>query len=210
MKKAACLAAALLFTTLATPIAALAQTTPVAELPAGAYKLDPTHTSVTFKVKHMGLSNYTARFAKAEIDLDFNPKDPSKSTVAATIDPLSIKTDYPFPDKTDFDKELSSDARWLNAGKFPAITFKSTKVEVTGENTGKITGDLTLLGVTKPVVLDVTFNAGYAKHPMAGIPALGFSATTTIKRSDWGFTTFVPAIGDEVQIFIETEFTKPN
>lgn len=210
MRKAACLAAALFLAPLAVAPVALAQTTPVADLPAGAYTQDPTHTSVTFKVKHMGLSNYTARFAKAEIALVFDTKDPSKSTVSAVIDPLSIRTDYPFADKKDFDKELSSDANWFNAGKFPTITFKSTKVEVTGENTGKVTGDLTLLGVTKPVVLDVTFNAGYAKHPMAGMPAVGFSATTTIKRSDWGFTTFVPAIGDEVQIFIESEFTKPN
>lgn len=210
MRKAACLAAALFLAPLAVAPVALAQTTPVADLPAGAYTQDPTHTSVTFKVKHMGLSNYTARFAKAEIALVFDTKDPSRSTVSAVIDPLSIRTDYPFADKKDFDKELSSDANWFNAGKFPTITFKSTKVEVTGENTGKVTGDLTLLGVTKPVVLDVTFNAGYAKHPMAGMPAVGFSATTTIKRSDWGFTTFVPAIGDEVQIFIESEFTKPN
>lgn len=210
MKKAACLAAALFLAPLALPVAAQAAGTPVAELPAGAYKQDPTHTSVTFKVMHMGLSNYTARFAKAEIDLVFNTKEPALSTVTAVIDPLSIKTDYPFAEQKDFDKELSSDANWFNAGKFPTITFKSTKVEVTGENKGKVTGDLTMLGVTKPVVLDVTFNAGYAKHPMAGIPAVGFSATTTIKRSDWGFTTFVPAIGDDVQIFIETEFTKPN
>jgi len=210
MKKAACLAAALFLAPLALPVAAQAAGTPVAELPSGAYKQDPTHTSVTFKVMHMGLSNYTARFAKAEIDLVFNAKEPALSTVTAVIDPLSIKTDYPFAEQKDFDKELSSDANWFNAGKFPTITFKSTKVEVTGENKGKVTGDLTLLGVTKPVVLEVTFNAGYAKHPMAGVPAVGFSATTTIKRSDWGFTTFVPAIGDDVQIFIETEFTKPN
>jgi polyisoprenoid-binding protein YceI len=84
------------------------------------------------------------------------------------------------------------------------MVFKSKSIEVTGEKTGKITGDFTLLGVTKEVTLDVTLNKA-ADHPMLKVPAVGFSATGTIKRSDFGMTTYVPAVGDEVTISIETE-----
>lgn len=187
---------------------ALAQNTPLAEMPAGLYTADPTHTSVTFKVSHIGLSNYTARFAKADAELTLDPADPIKSTLKATIDPASVRTDYPTPEEKDFDKKLAQDAEWFNAGKFPAITFTSTRIEKTGDKTGKITGDLTFLGVTKPVTLDVVFNGAYAKAPFSEVPALGFSATTTIKRSEWGFDTYVPNIGDDVQVLIETELHK--
>ena len=191
---------------LATP--ALAQTTAPGTLPAGIYVSDETHTSVTFKVNHMGLSNYTARFAKADAELNFDPADPTKSSVKASVDPLSIRTDYPHAEQKDFDKELSSSADWFNAEKFPSISLASTRIEKTGENTGKMYADLTFLGVTKPVTLDVTFNGAYAEHPMTKAPAMGFSATGTIKRSDFGLDQHIPMIGDEVSVLIEIEFKK--
>lgn len=200
------LGAALLCMTAITP--ALAQTTPLSEMPAGIYVADPAHTSVTFKVNHLGLSNYTARFAKVEAEVDFNPATPTASKLKVSIDPTSVRTDYPTPEEKDFDKKLGTDAAWLNATKFPTITFASTAIEKTGDTTGKLTGDLTFLGVTKPVTLDVTFNGAYAKAPFSEIPALGFSAQGKIKRSDWGFDTYVPNIGDDVELIIETELHK--
>ena len=183
------------------------------EAPAGAYKLDKTHASVTWKVLHLGLANYTARFANWDADLNFDPTDPSKNTVSVTIDPNSVRTDYPYaktkgPDgKTeDFDKKLATDPTYFNVAKFPAITFKSTAVERTGEKTAKVTGDLTMLGVTKPVVIDATFNGGQKEFFGQPMGAVGFSGVTTIKRSEWGLTAGVPYVGDDVQIIIEAEF----
>lgn len=180
--------------------------TTLAEMPAGIYKIDKTHASVTWKVSHLGLSNYTARFADIDATIDLNPTDPEKSTVTATINPASVKTDYPYPDKKDFDQKLASHEEWFNADKFPKITFTSTHLEKTSETTGKLTGDLTFLGVTKPVTLDVTLNGVMEQQPFSQKPAIGFSATGTIKRSEWGLTTYVPNIGDDVQIIIEAEF----
>ena len=194
--------------TMALPMLACAQMTAAEQLPAGLYKLDKTHASVTWKVSHMGLSNYTARFTKIDADLAFDSVDPTKSRLTATIDPTSVRTDYPNAAEKDFDKELATGDKWFNGIQFPQIKFVSTRVEKTGEKTGKLYGDLTFLGVTKPLVLDVTFNGSYLKKPFAEVPALGFSATARLKRSDWGMGTYIPMIGDEVDLLIETEFHK--
>ncbi len=175
----------------------------------GAYDLDKTHASLTWKVQHMGLAYYTARFTDFDIDLTFDAEHPQNSTVSATINPASVRTDYPNPEKEDFDKVLANDARWFNADAFPKITFTATGIELSGDKTGHVTGDLNFLGVSKPVTLDVALSGSHEKHPSSRIPALGFSATTTIKRSDWGLNTYLPAIvGDDVQIIIEAEFSK--
>jgi polyisoprenoid-binding protein YceI len=171
-----------------------------AQVPAGQYKLDKNHASVTFKIRHMGMSNYTARFATLDATLDYDPKDVTKSRVEATIDSNSIRTDYPDVAKVDFDRELAGEM-FLDAGKYP-------QMRKAGDRTGIMTGDLTLHGVTKPVTLNVTFNGGYVSAPMMKIPAMGFSATGTIKRSDFGITKGIPMVGDEVQILIEAEFHK--
>lgn len=207
MLKSLLTAAALVFT----PMLANAQAvTPLAEMPAGVYELDDTHASLTWKVNHLGLSNYTARFTKLDAELNFDPKDPTKSTLTASVDPTSIKTDFPKPEEKNFDEKLIKGEEWFNAMKFPTITFKSTKLTKTGEKTGKLTGDLTFLGVTKPLTLDVTFNGAYAKAPFSNKPALGFSAVGTLKRSDWGFKTYVPQIGDSVELLLEVEFLKKD
>jgi polyisoprenoid-binding protein YceI len=203
--------AALAFTALATPVLAqMPAQTPFADMPAGIYVQDDAHTSLTWKVNHLGLSNYTARFTKVKATLDYDPKNPEKSTVTAVIDPLSVRTDFPKPEEKDFDLKLATDKAWFNAGEFPKIEFKSTRIERTGETTGKIHGDLTMLGITKPVVLDATFNGAYAKMPFSNLPALGFSATTSLQRSHWGFDTYVPTIGDKVDVMIEMEFHKQD
>jgi polyisoprenoid-binding protein YceI len=198
------LAAATLALLLAAPAAAQSP----ADVPAGAYKLDPTHASLTWRVGHMGLSNYTARFTKLAADLTYDPKDPTKSSINVTVDPRSIRTDYPNAAEKDFDKELTDGASFFNSPKFAEIRFVSKRLEKTGDKTGRMTGDLTLLGVTKPVTLEVTFNGSFKEHPMTKQPALGFSATGTVKRSEFGMTHLVPYISDEVKLQIEAEFVK--
>lgn len=176
------------------------------EAPEGLYKIDPTHASLTWKINHMGLSNYTARFTKFDASLAFRPDAIETSKLEVTIDPLSVETDYPKPEEKDFNKKISTHEELLNAGKFPDIVFTSTSVEKTGDMTGKVTGDLTMLGVTKPVTLDVTFNGSMKEHPFTKQGALGFSATGTLKRSEWGMDYGTPNVGDEVQLIIEAEF----
>lgn len=182
--------------------AARAQSTDVT---AGTYKLDRSHASLTWKVSHLGLSFYTARFTKFDATLNIDPAKPETAKLSVEVDTTSIRTDYPFASRKDFDKELIESPNFFNAKKFPKITFVSTKVERTGDKTAKITGDLTLLGVTKPVTLDVTLNAAIM-HPFAKKPAMGFSGTAKIKRSDFGMTHLVPNVGDDVTLLVEVEF----
>src|SRR5262249_10308482 len=130
--------------------------------------------------------------------LVFDAADPGKSSVQVTL-PLSGLNSF----TAKFDEHLKS-ADFFDAAKFPNATFKSTKVEAAGVNKFTVTGDLTIKDQTKPVVLDVTLN-GAGEHPMLKVPAIGFDATTTIKRSDFGVGAYVPAVSDEVRIRITTE-----
>jgi polyisoprenoid-binding protein YceI len=187
----------------------------VPAVPAGEYTADPSHTSVNFRVDHLGLSHFTARFTKVDAKLQFDPAHPAAASLSVTIDPRSVQTNYPEPKKLDFDAQVARE--FFDAAHFPQITFKSTKVDLTGPNTAKVTGDLTLHGVTKPVVLETTFNGGYPANAMDPMGArIGFSAHTAFKRSDFGITYGVPApgstmgVGDQVDVAIETELTKPR
>lgn len=166
---------------------------------AGAYTLDTRHTNVSWTVSHLGFSNFVGTFEKAEGTLNYDPVDPTKSVLKVTIDTNSLHTNV-----DGFAKELTAGAGWIDAAKGP-VTFTSTKVTKTGEITGTVEGDLTLNGVTKPATLAVTF-VGAGKNDFAQANAIGFSATTTIKRSDFGVDKLVPAISDDVTIRIETEF----
>ena len=183
-----------------------------AEAPAGQYKMDLSHTSVNFRISHMGLSFYTARFTKVDGVLDFDPANPAAQSVSATIDVRSFQTNYPDPKQLDFDAQIQND--FLGAAAHPQITFKSTKVEPTGPRTARVTGDLTLKGVTRPVVLETTFNGGYKPSAMDPGSRVGFSARGKFKRSDFGLTAGLPApgttlgVGDEIEVIIESEFTK--
>jgi polyisoprenoid-binding protein YceI len=197
------------------PAAAAPTTTapkpPKADIPAGDYTLDKHHATLVFRVNHLGFSNYTAAFADFDAKLRFDQNNAAASTLEVTIDPKSLTLPAP---PEGFLTELTG-PQWLNAATYPAITFKSTKIETTGPDTGKVTGDLTLHGVTKPVTLDVTYNGGYAGHPMDPHARIGFSAKGTFKRSDFGIAFGVPAPGttmgvsDEVQVAIEAEFSGP-
>lgn len=182
----------------------------------GDYVIDPGHTSVTWRVSHFGLSMYTGRFKTVSADLTFNPEDPAATRLTARIDPTSVETDYPGDYKAthpassfaSWNEDLALNPNWFNGAAFPEITFTSTSITPETSSTGKVTGDLTFLGVTRPVTLDVTYN-GVANFPWAPeTDKIGFSATTTLKRSDFGMTGLVPNIGDEVEIIIETEFAE--
>jgi len=178
-----------------------------ADLPAGHYVLDKSHATLTAKLKHMGFSNYTLRFTKLDADFHYDPKAPEASKINVTVDPASLDTATgadAFGVK--FSKELTGDG-WLEAAKYPTITFVSTAINVGDGQHGSVTGDLTFHGVTKPVVLDVTFNGvGSGMNPLQ--TRTGFSAMTTIKRSEYGVGKYAPLIGDDVTLNIEVEFEK--
>lgn len=175
-------------------------------MPGGMYKLDKTHASLTWKVSHLGLSDYTARFTKFDAEINLNPTNLQTSKVSASIDPTSIKTDFPYTDKKDFDAQLVNDTQWFNATQFPKIIFRSNKIDITGNDTATMTGTLDFLGTKKPLSLDVTFNKALGNHPFKNKPAIGFSAIGSLKRSDFGMNTYIPQIGDNVDLIIEAEF----
>jgi len=185
-----------------TILAALLLTTGVSHA-AGTYVFDPVHTQVTFTVNHFGFSNSTGRFHVAKGELNFDGKDWSKASVQTTINVSSLD----LGDATW--KQHISDPRFLDAAKFPTIDFKSTKVEVVSDTKLRVHGDLTLHGVTKQVVLDTTVNKA-APHPFTKQPAAGFSATTRIKRSEFGVAAYVPNVADEVDIRLEVEASVPK
>jgi len=180
-------------------------------LPAGDYKIDPSHASLVFTVNHLGFSHYTAQFTRFTADLKLDPANPGAAQLFATVDPASISLPSP-PDG--FVAELTGE-QWINAKAFPQMTFTSTGIAMTGPNTADVTGDFTLHGVTKPVTLAITFNGGWKGIPQDPHARIGFSAKGVLKRSDFGIASGVPAPGstmgvsDEVTIAIEAEFTGP-
>ena len=181
------------------------------DAPAGVYTVDKMHASLIFRVSHMGFSMYTARFSKFDITLNFDPENPAASTVEAKIDPRSLGLENP---PAGFQDDLIG-PQWLDAKNYPAITFKSTSVELTGPDTARVTGDFTLHGVTKPVVLDAKFNGGYPGMMLDPHARIGLSARGVFKRSEFGMGYGVPApgtnmgVGDNVDVQIEAEFNGP-
>lgn len=177
------------------------QTLDPARLEGGAYRLDPDHTALLWKVNHLGFTLYVGRFDRVEGSLDFDPEAPAASRLQVIVETASIGS---------VDPELDSDLRgsgWFDAATYPQIVFRSTAIDVTGKNTGRVTGDLTLHGVTRPMTLDVTFNGG-ATDIITGKYTLGFAATGTLTRPEFGVDDYVPAIGDEVQLELYTEFLR--
>lgn len=162
------------------------------------YEFDKVHSQLHASVSHLGFSNSTARFHIKDGSLSFNAEDWTQSKVDVEIDAASID----LGDATW--KDHLSGAKWFDLAGFPTMRFVSTKVEKVGDKGLKISGDLTLKGVTKPVVLNATLN-GAGPHPFSKKPAVGFSATTSFKRSDFGMAEYVPMVGDEVSVRIEIE-----
>ena len=182
---------------------------------AGDYSLEKTHAFMTVKVGHAGgISQYRISFTDIDGKLSFDPAAPEDGEITFTINPLSVETNYPGDYKAghadsqweSWNEDVARDGKWLNADEHPIITFISTNVERTGDTTGKVTGNLTLLGVTKPVTLDVSYG-GVANPPwFNGRDVIGFDATTKVNRSEFGMTAFIPSIGDEVTVEFSGEF----
>jgi len=166
---------------------------------AGAYRLDPAHSKITWSVSHFGFSTYIGQFATVNGALKLDPNDLAATVLEATVDARSLGTLNPA-----LDTHLKS-PDFLDTAKFPTATFKATKVTRTGDRTADIAGDLTLHGVTRPVVVQATFNQA-GPNPLVKTYQLGFAGAARIKRSDFGITSYVPAIGDEVTLTIEAEF----
>ena len=166
---------------------------------AATYTLDPQHTQVQFTWNHFGFSNPAAVFGKIDATLDFDQTDPTQSKVSVTIPLDSVNSNV-----AKLNEHLDS-PDFFDAAKYPNATFKSTKVEkgATPDQL-KVTGDLTLHGVTKPVTLDVTVN-NVGEHPIRKAPAAGFDATATVKRSDFGISKYIPGVSDDIKIHITTE-----
>jgi polyisoprenoid-binding protein YceI len=167
------------------------------------YKLDPGHTMVRFSWNHFGYSNPTADFGLGEGTVVFDEQNPAKSSVDVTLPLASLDTHVPA-----LDKHLK-EADFFDADKYPTVTFKSTKVQPLGGHKFNVTGDLTVHGVTKTVVLAATLNK-VGPHPMTKAQSIGFDATASIKRSDFGVGAYVPKVSDEISIRITTEGSVPK
>ena len=169
----------------------------------GAYKVEPSHTRVLFTVSHMGFTNWYGDFTGASGTLTLDPKNPAAASLQVTVPVGSVSTT-----NAKLDGELKA-ADWLDADRFPAASFKSTKVTPKGTGMADVTGDMTLHGVTKPVTLHVKFN-GAGVNPLDKAYTAGFEAHGTIKRSDFGVTKYVPLIGDTVELTLSGAFEKPT
>lgn len=167
------------------------------------YRLDPHHTMVLFSWNHFGYSNPTADIGLGEGRIVFDEQDPARSSVEVTLPLARLDTHV-----AALDTHLKK-ADFFDAAKYPLITFKSSKVEPLGEHKFRVTGDLTVHGVTRPVVLDATLNK-VGPHPMSKVQSIGFDATATLKRSDFGVGAYVPNVSDEVHVRITTEGSVPK
>ncbi len=170
---------------------------------AGTWQIDPNHTAAQFAVKHLGVSTVRGAFTKVSGSAMYDPADPSKTSLEATIDANSVDTRVEMRDN-----DLRS-PRFFDVQKYPTITFHSKHAKVAGPGKLLITGDLTIHGVTKEVVLDVDGPSAPIKNPMGSGQRMGASATTKVNRQDFGITTMPGAIGDEITITIDVELVQP-
>jgi len=168
----------------------------------GTWQIDPNHTAAQFSVKHLGVSTVRGAFTKVTGTAKYDPADPSKDSLEATIDANSVDTRVEMRDK-----DLRS-PNFLDVQKYPTITFHSKQVKVVGPGKLQFAGDLTIHGVTKEVVLDVDGPSAPIKDPW-GNQRIGTSASTKITRQDFGVNGAPGVVGDEITITIDTELTQP-
>ena len=167
------------------------------------YEFDKGHTYIGFAISHIGLSTTYGAFRDFDGTLIIDEAAPEKSSVDVTIKVASVDTLHAKRDEHLRGKDF------FNVEQFPAMTFKSTQIKSTGKTTARMRGDLTMLGVTKPVTLEVTLNAK-KEHPMSKKMTVGFEAQGKLKRSDFGLSKGIPAVGDEVTLTISTEAQQSN
>lgn len=168
--------------------------------PSGTYVAEATHAYIAFSYSHQGYSNPILRWKKFDATLDLDSANPENSTLMVTIPSDAIDSGVP-----KFDEHLVS-ADFFDAENHPAITFKSTDMKQIYTGTGKVTGDLTIKGTTKPITLDVKLNK-VGQHFRSGKDMFGISATGNLKRSEYGVDKYAP-MGDDVKLMIEVEFQK--
>jgi len=169
---------------------------------ADTFTLDPAHTQTIFAVNHLGYSTVTGNFHDLKGALVLDQEHPEKSTIAVTIGTATVDTGLAIRDD-----DLRSKT-FFNAAQFPTMEFKSVAVKQTGDKTADVQGELTLLGVTKPVTMKVTFNRMAPDQLRKNATVAGFTATTVVKRSEFGMTAYVPYVGDDVAVTINFEGIK--
>ncbi|NPD15350.1 polyisoprenoid-binding protein [Xinfangfangia sp. D13-10-4-6] len=167
------------------------------------YNVDPGHSQILFSYNHLGFSTNYGMFSGFEGVVNFDAENPAESSVEVSFPVSTLITGF----QARYDHFMTGD--FFNAEVNKDVTFKSTSIEVTGEKTAKITGDLTLNGVTKSVVLDTTLNQA-GDHPMENKPWLGFTATTTLVRTEFNLGQFAPYVSDEVPVTINIEAGKAD
>jgi len=175
----------------------------ISEAPAGIYKSEDTHAYITFQYLHQGYARPTLRWNDFDATINLNPDSPTDSTLSVTIDAASIDSGV-----ERFDGHLVS-ADFFDVDNYPEITFVSKNLSQSLTGRGKLTGELTMKGITKPVTLDVTLNK-VGEHFQSKKSIIGISATTMIKRSDWNLGKYTPVVGDDVEISIEVEFVRED
>lgn len=185
-------------TTAADTVKQVVETVDLSGVPTGTYALEKTHAYITLSYLHQGFSRPVIRWTDWDSTLNWNAENPAESSVTASVPIANVDTGVAVFD----DHLVSSD--WFNAAEFPTATFQSTSLTKTSANTGTMTGDLTIMGTTKPLTLDVTFNKGGTDF--RGKIRIGFSAKGQLLRSDWGLGKYAPSTSDEVEIVIEPEY----
>lgn len=173
--------------------------TGIYQLEKGSYKLDQTHAAVLFKINHMGLSTFVGRFNTVDASLEFDPANITAAKLSAVIDVASLDVNNP-----DLEDTLRASS-WFDVKTHPQAFFKTTQVVLLDKNAAIFSGDLTLHGVTSPIELTVRFNGG-GKNWLTGFYTLGFSATSSFKRSTYGIDDLIPAVSDQVDIEVFAEF----
>ena len=166
------------------------------------WKIDPNHTAAQFSVRHMGISTVRGAFTKVTGSVDYDPANVAKTSLEATIEAASVDTRVEMRDN-----DLRS-PNYFDAAKYPTITFKSKSVQAAGEGKLKIVGDLTIHGTTKEVTLDVDGPSAPVTDPR-GNAHMGASATTTVKRTDFGVGSSSSMVGEDITITIDTELLRP-
>ncbi|WP_294391663.1 YceI family protein [uncultured Sphingomonas sp.] len=174
----------------------------VSRVQAGTYTVDPNHTQVLWSVDHMGFSVLQGAFGSPTGTLTLDPKNPAAAKLSLTFPMTAITTTSAM-----FKEHLSS-ANWFDVAKYPEATFVSTKVAASGRG-AQVTGNLTIKGVTRPVTLQAKFY-GAGTNPMSKATTVGFSATGTVRRSDFGLGAAVPVVDDQVQLTINGAFEKQS
>jgi polyisoprenoid-binding protein YceI len=167
------------------------------------WSIDSAHSSAQFAVRHLGISTVRGAFTKVSGSVQYDSADPTKTTIDSTIDASSVDTRVEMRDN-----DLRS-PNFFDVAKYPSLTFKSKRVEAVGSGKLKVTGDLTIHGVTRGVVLNVDGPSAAVKDPRGNLH-IGAAASTTIDRKDFGVNGAGPMVGDDVTITIDLEMTRPS